>query len=113
MSKSVKAVNSPQVKKGGTFHVHLLMEGFCIVVEKYISRQGLRLGLVLNLFLIFYQISGSCSYEIVHRKKGVIAAQNFKNFHEQPIGFNGCFLVAKIRMADRLIFIFSFSCRVQ
>ena len=45
------AVNSPQVNKGRTFHIHMLAESFCIVFQKYISRQGCWLGLVLNLFL--------------------------------------------------------------
>ena len=46
------AVNIFQVNKERTFRIHLLVESFYIVLEKYILRQGFRLGLVLNLFLI-------------------------------------------------------------
>ena len=35
-TKSVKAVNCPQVNKEMTFHCQLLMESFCIIFEKYI-----------------------------------------------------------------------------
>ena len=63
--KSLKAVNSAQVNKERTFLVHFLMGSFCIVIQAYILRQSFRPSLVLNLFLIFHQISGSCSYKIV------------------------------------------------
>ena len=63
--KSRKAVNSPQVNKEITFHAPLLVESFCIVLQKYILRQGFRLRLVLSLFLIFQQISSSCSHKSV------------------------------------------------
>ena len=61
--KILKTVNSPQVNKERIFHVHLLAESFCIVFQKYILRQSFRLSLVLNLFLIVHQFSGSCSYK--------------------------------------------------
>ena len=67
--RSAKAANSPQVNKERTFHDHLLMESFCIIFQKYILRQGFRLSLVLNLFLILHQSSGSCYYKIVLMKK--------------------------------------------
>ena len=72
-SKIFKAVNSPQVNKERTFHVHLLLESFCIVIQKYILQQGFSLSLVLNLFLIFHQISRSSSYKIVLIEKECIA----------------------------------------
>ena len=59
------AVNSSQVNKERTFHVHLLMESFCIVFQKYILRLGFRLGLVLTVFLISHQYSGSRSYKTI------------------------------------------------
>ena len=34
--KSFKAVNSPQVSKERTFHVHLLVKSFGIAFDKYI-----------------------------------------------------------------------------
>ena len=37
--------------------------------QQCILRQGFRLSLVLNLFIIFHQISGSCSYKVVNRKR--------------------------------------------
>ena len=46
-TESVKAVNSPQVSKEGTFHVHLLMESFCIVSKNTFYRKAS--GLVLLL----------------------------------------------------------------
>ena len=51
------------------FHVHMLIENFCIVVEKYILRQCFSLKLVLNLYSMFHQISGAFSYKIVLIKK--------------------------------------------
>ena len=65
--KSVKAVNSPQVNKERTFDVHLLVKSFYIIFQIYILRQDLKVSLVLNLFLVFYQLSDSCI------KKRVIA----------------------------------------
>ena len=59
MKGSAKAVDSLQVKKERTFHVHLLVDSFCIVFQKYSLRQDFRLSFVLNLFLILHQISGS------------------------------------------------------
>ena len=47
------------------------MESLCIVFQKYILPQGFSLNLVLNLFLNFHKISGSCSYIIVLIKKRV------------------------------------------
>ena len=67
--KSVKAVNSPQVAKERTFHVHLLVESVCIDFQKFILRQSFRLSLVLNLFLIFHRNSCPCSYNNVLIKK--------------------------------------------
>ena len=58
-AKSLKAVNFPQVNKERKFCVHLLVEGFCIVFQKYVLRQNFKLSFVLTLFLIFHQISGS------------------------------------------------------
>ena len=66
--KSVKAVMSLQVNKKRTFHVHMLMDNFSIVFHKYILRPGFMLGRIL-LFLIFHQISDSCSYKIIQLKK--------------------------------------------
>ena len=63
--KSFKAVNSPQVNKERSFHVHLLVESFSIISQKYFLRQGFSLNLVLNLLLILQQMSGSLSYRIV------------------------------------------------
>ena len=60
---SVKAVNSLQANEERAFHVNFLVESFCIVFQKYILRQGQRHGLVSNLFSIFHQISGLCSYK--------------------------------------------------
>ena len=65
IKNSVKVINIPQVNLKMSSHVHLLVESFCIVFEKYILRQSFRLNLVLNFFLIFDQLSGSCSYKIV------------------------------------------------
>ena len=47
--QSVMAVNSPQVEKEKTFYIHLLVECFCIVFQKYILRQDSRISLGLNL----------------------------------------------------------------
>ena len=63
--KSVKAVTSLQIKKERTFHVHLLVECFCVAFQKYILRQGFKFSFALPLLLIFHQISGSCFYKIV------------------------------------------------
>ena len=43
----------------------MLEERLCIVVQKYVLLQCFRLKLVLNLLLMFRQISSSCSYKIV------------------------------------------------
>ena len=67
--RSVKAVNFAQVNKERTYCVNLLVKSLCIVFQKYILRQGCRPRFVLNLFLIFDQISGWCSYEIVLMKR--------------------------------------------
>ena len=64
-TRSVKAVNSPQVNKERTFRVHLLVESFCISIQKYILQQGFRLSRVLKMFLTFHHISSSCCYKIV------------------------------------------------
>ena len=61
-TKSFKAINPLQVT---TIRVHLLVESFCIFFQKYVLQQGSRLGLVVNLLLIFHQTSGSCPYKIV------------------------------------------------
>ena len=47
----------------------LLVENVCFVFQKYILRQNFMLSLVLSLFLIFHQISGSCSYKIILIKR--------------------------------------------
>ena len=46
--RSDKSVNSSQVNKERTSHVHMLVKNFCIVVQKYFLRQGFRLRPVLN-----------------------------------------------------------------
>ena len=61
--ESAKAVSSLQVNKKGP-PVLLLVEGFCIIFQKYFL-QSFRLSLVLTLLLICHQISGSYSYKIV------------------------------------------------
>ena len=72
-TKSIKAVNSPQVNKERAFHAHLSMASFCTVFQKCVLRQGFRLSLLLNLFLILHQVSGLCSYRIVLiRRKSII-----------------------------------------
>ena len=68
IKNSVKVINIPQVNLKMSSHVHLLVESFCIVLEKYILRKGFRLSLVVNFFLIFDQLSGSCSYRFVSIK---------------------------------------------
>ena len=63
--QSVKAVNSPQLNNEKTFHVHLLVESstsFCRNTF-YNKASG------SALFLIFHQISGSCSSKVVLMKK--------------------------------------------
>ena len=67
--KGDKAFNSPQVSKERMFHIHLLVESYWIVFRKYILRQGFKLSFVLNLFLIFHQISGLFSHKIVLIKR--------------------------------------------
>ena len=67
--KGLKAVNSPQTRKDRIFRVHLSVESFCIVVQKYILRQGFRLSLVLNVFLIFHQSSGSVHMIVKQRRE--------------------------------------------
>ena len=42
---------------------------FCAVFQKYILRHGFRLSLVLNLLLIFHQISVSCCYKIILKEE--------------------------------------------
>ena len=66
--KSDEAVNSSYVNKERTFHVQILVESSCIIAQKkfYDSASA------SALFLIFYQTSGSCSYNIVLIKKSVL-----------------------------------------
>ena len=64
-----------------TFHVHMLVENLCIVVEKYVfdSSSG------SALFLIFHQNPGSCPY-----KQGVYidrAKVNQDAFHSISLHF--------------------------
>ena len=59
--RSGKAVNFPQADKEMTFHVHMFVEILCIVVQKYPLPLFLTLSLVLNVSIIFHQIS----YKIV------------------------------------------------
>ena len=67
-----EAATSPQADKESAFHVHLFVESFCIVFQKYILLHGFKLSLVLNGFLIFLQLSGSCSYKFgLIKKKNV------------------------------------------
>ena len=63
--RSEKAVNSPKASRERIFHVHMLVESLCIIVQQYILQQSFSLNLVLHVFLIFHQNSGSCSYKIV------------------------------------------------
>ena len=65
IGRSSNAVNSLQASKEGAFHAHMLVQNFCIIFQTYILRQAFCLSFVYNLFLIFQQISGSCSYKIV------------------------------------------------
>jgi len=69
MRRSDKAANSPQADKKSTFHVvsGKLLHRF----PKINFTTKPRLSLVLNLFLVFHQISVSCSYEIVFYKSRV------------------------------------------
>ena len=67
-----KAAILPQASKERTFHFHMLVKSLCIIAQKCISRQCFNFSLVLNLFLFFPQILGSCSYEIVLIKKKCI-----------------------------------------
>jgi len=48
--KNNKAVNSPQASQEGAFHTNMLVEGLCIIAQKYILRQCFRLILVLTVF---------------------------------------------------------------
>ena len=68
---STETVSSPQVSKENSFYVHLLVEGFYVVFQKYVLVHGFRFGLILNFYLIFDQISGSCSYKIFLISKGI------------------------------------------
>ena len=36
ITRNARAVDAPQISKKKTFHVHLLVESFCIVFQKYI-----------------------------------------------------------------------------
>ena len=63
--RSDKAVNSPQANKERTLHVHMSVESLRILLPKCILQLFFNLRLVINLFLIFHQISGSCSYKVV------------------------------------------------
>ena len=47
----------------------MVAENFCIVVQKYVLRQCSSPKLVFNSFLMFHQISGSCSYRIALIKR--------------------------------------------
>ena len=71
-TKSFKAVNSHQVNKERAFHVHLLMESFCIVFQNTFNDKASGLA----LFLIFHQISGSCSYKIVLIERECICSES-------------------------------------
>ena len=57
-----KAVNSSQVNKERTFHVHMLVERLCILRKIHFTivfpSQACS-----YLFLILHQISGSCAFE--------------------------------------------------
>ena len=68
-SRSDKVVNFLNVNKERIFHVHMLEERLCIVLQKHVLRQYFRLKLLLNLLLMFHKISGSCSYKIVRIKR--------------------------------------------
>ena len=62
--KSVMAISVPQVNKEKIFHIHLLWENFSNVFQIKFYDKALGSALFL-FFLIFYQISCACSYEIV------------------------------------------------
>ena len=69
--KSVKAVNSPQVNKERTFHISLFRKAFASLIRSIFYNKASDSALfliysyfILNLFLIFHQILGSCSYKI-------------------------------------------------
>ena len=65
-----KAVNSLQDTKERILHVHMLVESFCIVVQKYVyDNVAIVVKLDLSLFLIFHQISGLFYYKIVLIKR--------------------------------------------
>ena len=51
MEKRLKAVNSPQVNKEMTFHVHVLVESFCIVFQNRFCDKASGSA----LFLIFHK----------------------------------------------------------
>ena len=63
--RSYRAVNSPQANKERTLHVHMLLESLCILCKNAF----LNCSSASGLFLIFDQISGSCSYKVVVIKK--------------------------------------------
>ena len=69
--RSYKAVNSSQANKERTFYVHVLVESFCILHKNKILQLFFSLMLVLNLLLIFHQISGPCFYNTVLIKSSV------------------------------------------
>ena len=71
-TKSLKAISSLQANKERTFRVHLRKDSLCIVFHKIHFTTRLQ---PLALFLIFLQISGSCSYEIVLIKKSVYVSK--------------------------------------
>ena len=60
-----KALNSPQANWEKTFHGQMLMESLCILRKNTFYNCSSASG----LFLIFHQISGSCSYKITHINK--------------------------------------------
>ena len=68
-ASAIALTTHPLVSKENTFYVHLLVESFCVVFQKHFLKQGIRPSLVLNLFLSFHQISGSCSYKFFLNEK--------------------------------------------
>ena len=56
-----KAVNFPQANKRRTVRVHMLVESLCILRKNTFYNCSTASG--CTLFLIFHQISGSCSYK--------------------------------------------------
>ena len=65
--RKYKVVNSLQDNKERIFHVHMLVESVGIVIKNkfYDSvSDSIEAKLFLSIFLMFHQISGSCSLKL-------------------------------------------------